>query len=265
MTFLGRLPITTERRTALDLLRSMPWEEARELWAWLVTRQQLSLDDLMAELKTGAGRTGTAQLRRLATASRTGSLSPAEDRLHRLLAAARITGWTANARVQVGRRTVVVDVLFEAARVVIEVDGYRTHSSREAFQRDRSRQNDLVSAGYLVLRFTWEDLTRRPAVVVANPSGRRRESRWQVTHLGGSLANGNRRAARRPALSRCCSVRPSPSGWRCWSTYRQHRLGQLGVDPDLGLDRLLDRVVELPSAPRRTPRSRRPPTPSGSP
>ena len=41
----------------------------------------------------------------------------------------------------------VVDELFVAERLVIEVDGYQWHSSRQAFQRDRARQNALVAAG----------------------------------------------------------------------------------------------------------------------
>lgn len=164
---LGRLPVTTELRTAVDLLRVLPWEDARALLAWLVTRQRLSTSRLEAEVHASPGRHGTAQLKRLLDSSRTGSLSAAEDRLHAILAAAGISGWVANAQLTLGRRVVVVDVLFAAARVVIEVDGFATHSSREAFQRDRSRQNDLVAAGYQVLRFTWDDVTRRPAAVVA--------------------------------------------------------------------------------------------------
>jgi very-short-patch-repair endonuclease len=164
---LGGLPVTTERRTALDLLRTLPWGEARSLWSWLVTRQRLALDDVRAEVDSATGRAGTGQLRRLIDASRTGSLSAAEDRLHILLTRAGITGWRANVSVVVNGRVVgVVDVLFEDARVVIEVDGYRSHSGRDAFQRDRSRQNDLVGAGYTVLRFTWDDLERRPAQVL---------------------------------------------------------------------------------------------------
>jgi very-short-patch-repair endonuclease len=61
----------------------------------------------------------------------------------------------------------VVDVLFARERVVIEVDGYATHSDRQAFQRDRSRQNQLVAAGYTVLRFTWRDVAERPQHVVS--------------------------------------------------------------------------------------------------
>jgi very-short-patch-repair endonuclease len=73
----------------------------------------------------------------------------------------------ANSAVVDGRVIAVVDVLFMAARLVIELDGYRAHSSREAFARDRRRQNALVAAGYTVLRVTWADVTERPEATVA--------------------------------------------------------------------------------------------------
>ncbi|GEM_PF-877438 len=37
---------------------------------------------------------------------------------------------------------------------------------RDAFQRDRSRQN-VLSQSWTVLRYTWADLTERPEHVVA--------------------------------------------------------------------------------------------------
>ena len=51
--------------------------------------------------------------------------------------------------------------------LAVEVDGYGPHSSREAFQSDRARQNALVLAGWTVLRFTWADVRDRPAAVAA--------------------------------------------------------------------------------------------------
>ncbi len=161
----GGLPVTGERRTALDLLRHLPWDQARDLWAWLSTRRRLTLDDLAAEA-TRAGVHGNRQLRRLVRASASGALSAGEDRLHDLLRTERIGGWEANARiVLVPGRVAVADVLFRRHRLVIEVDGYASHGGRTAFQRDRTRQNDLVGAGYVVLRFTWADLVDRPALV----------------------------------------------------------------------------------------------------
>jgi very-short-patch-repair endonuclease len=161
------LRVTTERRTAVDLLGTLPWDQSRNLWAWLVTRQVVTAAQLEASVDARAGKHGVSQLRRLIAASSTGSLSAAEDRLHQLLGAAGIDGWRANVPIRVGGRIVaVVDVLFESHRLVIEVDGWRSHGDREAFQRDRTKQNRLVAHGYTVLRFTWEDLTARPADVV---------------------------------------------------------------------------------------------------
>ena len=164
---LGRLPVTAQRRTAVDLLASLPWDDTRNLWAWLSTRDRLSLDDLRGAALARRTWLGTGQLHRLVGVSAGGSLSAAEDLLHSLLRAAGLWGWVANARVALGSRTVVVDVLFASSRLVIEVDGWSTHGGREAFQRDRSNGNALTAAGYVLLRFTWDDLTRRPELVLA--------------------------------------------------------------------------------------------------
>ena len=70
-----------------------------------------------------------------------------------------------------------VDFAYPDLMIAIEVDGYWAHGSFEAFQRDRERQNELVLAGWTVLRFTWTDLVRRPrevAQMVADAIGRAR-------------------------------------------------------------------------------------------
>jgi very-short-patch-repair endonuclease len=60
-----------------------------------------------------------------------------------------------------------LDFLWPDRRLVVEVDGWAAHRTRIAFQRDRTTTNALLLDGYLVLRFTWEDLTQRPARVAA--------------------------------------------------------------------------------------------------
>jgi very-short-patch-repair endonuclease len=60
-----------------------------------------------------------------------------------------------------------VDYVWEAQRVAVELDGYNAHVSLDAFQRDRSQGNALLLAGWLLLRFTWADVHRRPAATVA--------------------------------------------------------------------------------------------------
>ena len=51
-------------------------------------------------------------------------------------------------------------------RLAIEIDGWAWHHSPDRFQRDRAKQNQLVGAGWTVLRFTWFDLTNRPDDVI---------------------------------------------------------------------------------------------------
>jgi very-short-patch-repair endonuclease len=54
-----------------------------------------------------------------------------------------------------------IDLAYPDAKLAIELDGLRDHFSADAFKRDRRRQNEIVLAGYTVLRFTWEDVQDR--------------------------------------------------------------------------------------------------------
>ena len=60
-----------------------------------------------------------------------------------------------------------VDLLWPAQRLVVEVDGFRFHGGRAAFERDRRRDGELLASGYRVLRVTWRELTGAPEAVVA--------------------------------------------------------------------------------------------------
>jgi very-short-patch-repair endonuclease len=58
-----------------------------------------------------------------------------------------------------------VDAAWPDVKLAVEVDGFESHGTRSAFQRDLDRQNVLVLRGWTVLRFTWNDVVRRPAHV----------------------------------------------------------------------------------------------------
>ena len=60
-----------------------------------------------------------------------------------------------------------MDFAYPKSKLIIEADGYRHHSGRMAWQRDRIRGNALTSRGRLVLRVTWDDVTTRPGQFVA--------------------------------------------------------------------------------------------------
>jgi len=161
------LQLTSRRRTALDCCAALPWPQTVDLYAWVTSRHILDRSDLAQAVRERFDVTGNAQLRRLLDLTRHGAVSAAEHRCHTLLRRAGITGWRAGATVRDAMGVIgVVDLLFDAARVVVEIDGERAHSSRTSFVGDRRRQNRLVNAGYLVLRFTWWDLVEHPEVVI---------------------------------------------------------------------------------------------------
>lgn len=50
--------------------------------------------------------------------------------------------------------------------LVVEADGFQYHCDRAAYRRDRHRSNALAERGYVLLRFTWEDVRYRPRWVL---------------------------------------------------------------------------------------------------
>ena len=54
------------------------------------------------------------------------------------------------------------DLVDEDLRIVLEADSFEWHGSRAALARDARRYNHLVAAGWLVLRFTWEEVMFDP-------------------------------------------------------------------------------------------------------
>jgi hypothetical protein len=55
-----------------------------------------------------------------------------------------------------------VDALFPGQRVIVELDGWSFHSSRESFIGDRDRDAELLARGYRTVRLTWERLNEAP-------------------------------------------------------------------------------------------------------
>ena len=163
--YVNGVPVTSRRRTVLDCLGRLPKDEASSLLAWVSSRRILAPEAIQTWLGAHRGRLGNLARAQAAQRLAAGAVSPAEDLLHEILRRAGITGWIAGAWLaeHVGVYA-QADVYFPAVRLVIEVDGRSAHGG-EAFQRDRTRQNELVAAGCVVLRYTWHDLVERPGMV----------------------------------------------------------------------------------------------------
>jgi very-short-patch-repair endonuclease len=156
-------PVTSPARTLIDCASRDPaldrlLNEARVL-------KLVSDAKIQAAMERCPGRTGIKALRALLAAEVDSGFtrSRAERILKRMVSQAGLERPVFNTPV-IG---VEADAYWPRLKLVIEVDGYHAHAHWAAFQRDRAKANKLVAAGYVVLRFTWHQLTRWPMQVVA--------------------------------------------------------------------------------------------------
>lgn len=164
-TVLG-IPVTSPRRTVVDLLGRLPAPACLELLGWVSSRRIVDADELTAWVTSHRRRWGNQARRRAARRLASGAVSPAEERLHQILRRGRVTGWIAGASLlEALGIPAQADVYFPALRLVLEVDGRQAHGP-DRFQSDRTRQNMLVAAGCTVLRYTWQDLVEHPSAVL---------------------------------------------------------------------------------------------------
>lgn len=166
----GGLRLAHPREALADTLISVDWPRACAIADHAFQARAVDLSDLESILRerAGRGRSGVSQLRRVHQRMATGSKSEAEQRMGRLLRRSRTGPWIANYSLRdgAGRPIAEIDFALPSLRIAIEVDGRAFHSDRHSFERDRRRQNRLVLDGWLVLRFTWEQMVADPAGVI---------------------------------------------------------------------------------------------------
>ncbi len=155
--------VTTPARTILDLAGEL---RGRALERALAEAFALRLTDrarVLSLLDRHPGRPGIGVLRRLLDAHAARTRSPAEELLLSLIRASELPEPHVNARLGDWE----VDFLWAAEQLVVEVDGFASHSSPEAFERDHAKSAELGDAGYVLLRFTWRQLREEPERTLA--------------------------------------------------------------------------------------------------
>ncbi len=160
------LVLTSPMRTLTDLLCSLEEEAAATMSTAALRDGILDPSDLAAAARLARGRTGAARARAMAESCLRAPHSYLEWRFHGLMGAEG-PGWRFNADIRdeagfVGR----VDAVHTETMTVIEIDGERFHGP-DRFQADRTRDQRLIALGYVVLRFTWDDIVHRPLEVLA--------------------------------------------------------------------------------------------------
>ncbi|MGH2969532.1 MAG: DUF559 domain-containing protein [Solirubrobacteraceae bacterium] len=155
-----RVPVTTVSRTLTDVADVVGLAALRKV---LEQAEVLRLDATPVVIpgRRGAGRLAAAldDLRPLPSMTR----SELEDRFLALCRRARVPRPLVNTTIE----GMEVDFCWPAARVIAETDGWAAHGTRAAFGRDRRRSVTLSMLGWIVVRFTYEDVVDDPAYVEA--------------------------------------------------------------------------------------------------
>jgi hypothetical protein len=168
----SRIPVTNPMRTLVDLGAVAPLALVSVALQQAVTRRLVSYRAVQATLDRVArkGRRGVGPMR-LLLAERVAAPRPAGVFEGRMASLLRRAGIEAREEYNIydddGRWLARVDFALPDARVFIELDGLETHGSGPALQRDLTRQNALVAAGWEPLRFIWFDVTRRSDNVIS--------------------------------------------------------------------------------------------------
>ncbi|MEU4775252.1 DUF559 domain-containing protein [Micromonospora sp. NPDC023644] len=161
LTSFGGLPVTTPLRTAFDLGRQRPRAEALVAVDALLHRRVVKLPALRAYADAQPRWPGLPLLREVLALAEPLSESPMESRLRLLLLDAGLPPPTAqhDVRDATGRFVGRVDLAWPELRVAVEYDGDH-HRERAHFRQDVARLNALRAAGWVVLRFTADDVLR---------------------------------------------------------------------------------------------------------
>jgi hypothetical protein len=173
VTRVDNIPTTTAARALFDLAGTIhPLRAERALdnclaWATVTLPEvQQVFDDLAKR-----GRTGTALMRELLLARGPGYVAPASGLEGRFLRLLHDAGMplpereldVGDAATWVGR----VEFVYRQARVLVEIDSRRHHSSLLDLEADKARDNQLMAAGWRVLRVSDLMLRERPEGVVS--------------------------------------------------------------------------------------------------
>jgi very-short-patch-repair endonuclease len=158
--------MTSLLRTVIDCSRMLPFAEALAVADAALATRHLLPEELLAEVSAMRG-AGCPAARRIAAAATPLAGSFLESMLRALLITAGVDGFEPQVLVTSDGFRARVDLGHRPARLALEAEGFEYHGSRQDFAADCYRYDELNTAGWLVLRFTYEQIVGDPGWVVA--------------------------------------------------------------------------------------------------
>ena len=162
VTVRRKIPVTTLARTLFDVAAKLSAEAFEAALREAEYIHRFRLEELEALLESHPGRRGVTAIRaclwRLGRGPRGRTRSRFEVRFAALLATSDLPLPSLNTTLDLDGFKVEADCLWKDQRVVVELDGGRSHGTRVAFESDRERDRRLQAAGWRVIRVTWRQL-----------------------------------------------------------------------------------------------------------
>jgi very-short-patch-repair endonuclease len=164
VTVLKGVPIATPALALLEIAKDLSFDVFERAFDDALTGKVMSLTGAQQTLARHQGSRGAGRFALLAHPDHELEItrSRAEQLMKRLARRGGLAGWRLNWR----RGRIFPDMMFDGEKVIVEVDGFRTHGTRTAFESDRARDAKLAAEGWIVLRFTWRQLTEQPELVL---------------------------------------------------------------------------------------------------
>jgi hypothetical protein len=152
------LPVTTPARTAFDLGRRLPRDDAVARLDALRRATAFSAADVRRVMLRHTGARGIRQLRQVLALVDGGAASPKETWLRLLLVDAGLPRPTTQIPVADDRGIVgALDMGWKELRVAAEYDGDQHRSDRRQYVKDQKRLRRLEAQGWIVVRVIKED------------------------------------------------------------------------------------------------------------
>jgi very-short-patch-repair endonuclease len=158
------IPVTSVPRTLLDLAADLPLDALARACHEAGVRYRTTPAHVASALaRRPRNLPGAAKLKQIVEGDARVTLSPLERRFLALLGEQGLPLPRTNRRAGAYH----VDCRWPERRLTIELDSYRFHHSRHAWEQDRRRERDARARGDEFRRYTWADVFQRPARMVA--------------------------------------------------------------------------------------------------
>ena len=161
------IPVTTVAETMVDLAAMLEPDELARAFHEAGIRHRTTPAQVEAALARRPNAPGAGTLRRVLHGDLPVTLSTLERRFLALLRAHRLPLPETNR--PAGRHR--VDCRWPDHRLTVELDSYRYHRSRHAWEQDRRREREAHARGDQHRRYTYGDVLESPALMLAELTG----------------------------------------------------------------------------------------------